>query len=92
MLPRITLTGAGGTRDSALTDLVDPRAVVWNLFAGALQPVFAGGRIRGGIDLTQARVEEALNRYQDVALNAFREVEQALAAEEVVAQPGSGFA
>ena len=82
MLPRITLTGAGGTRDTALVDLVDPRSAVWNLFAGIMHPLFTGGRIRGGIQLNEARVEEALTRYQDVALNAFREVEQALAAEE----------
>lgn len=82
LLPRITLTATGGTRDSALTDLVDPRSVVWNLFAGALQPLFTGGRIRGGIQLAEARVTEAFHRYQEVALNAFREVEQALATEE----------
>lgn len=82
LLPRITLTAAGGTRDSALTDLVDPRSVVWNLFTGAIQPLFTGGRIQGGIQLSEARVTEAFHRYQEVALNAFREVEQALAAEE----------
>ncbi|WP_292987632.1 efflux transporter outer membrane subunit [Nitrosomonas sp.] len=82
LLPRITLTAAGGTRDSALTDLIDPRAVVWNVFAGMAQPLFTGGRIRGNIHLNTARVEEALNRYQSIVLNAFREVEQALAAEE----------
>ncbi|MER0204018.1 MAG: transporter [Nitrosomonas sp.] len=82
LLPRITLTAAGGTRDVALTDLVDPRTAAWNVFAGAIQPLFTGGRIRGGIQLTQARVQEAYNRYQEAALNAFREVEQALAAEE----------
>ena len=82
MLPPITLTGTGGTRDTALVDLVDPRSAVWNLFAGIMHPLFTGGRIRGGIQLNEARVEEALSRYQDVALNAFREVEQALAAEE----------
>lgn len=82
LLPRITLTAAGGTRDNALTDLIDPRAAAWNVFAGAIQPLFTGGRIRGGIHLAEARVQEAYNRYQEVALNAFREVEQALAAEE----------
>lgn len=82
MLPRITLTGAGGTRDNTLVDLADPRSAVWNLFAGIMHPIFTGGRIRGGVQLNEARVEEALSSYQDVALNAFREVEQALAAEE----------
>ena len=82
MLPRITLTGTGGTRDTALVDLADPRSAVWNLFAGIMHPIFTGGRIRGGVQLNEARVEEALSSYQNVALNAFREVEQALAAEE----------
>lgn len=82
LLPRISLTASGGTRDSTLTELVDPRAVVWNVFAGAVQPLFTGGRIRGGIQLAQARVDEIFNHYQNMTLNAFREVEQTLAAEE----------
>ena len=82
LLPRITLTGSGGTRSAALTDLADPRSAAWNLAMGLIQPVFTGGRLRGGIALQQARVEEAFKLYQSAALNAFREVEQALAAEE----------
>lgn len=81
-LPRITLTAAGGTRSADLTELVDPRSVAWNVFAGLMQPLFTGGRIEGEIFRNQARAEEALNLYKNTALNAFREVEQALAAEE----------
>ncbi len=81
-LPRITLTAAGGTRSSDLTELVDPRSVAWNVFAGLMQPLFTGGRIEGEIFRNQARAEESLNLYKNTALNAFREVEQALAAEE----------
>lgn len=82
LLPRIALTASGGTRSAALTDLADPRAAVWNLAMGLAQPLFTGGRLRGGIDKDEARVEEALNLYRAAALTAFREVEQALAAEE----------
>lgn len=81
-LPRVTLTAAGGMRSADLTDLVDPRSVAWNVFAGLMQPVFTGGRITGEIFRNQARAEEALNLYKNTALNAFREVELALAAEE----------
>lgn len=81
-LPRITLTAAGGTRSSDLTELIDPRAAAWNVFAGLMQPLFTGGRIQGEIFRNKARAEEALNFYKSTALNAFREVEQALAAEE----------
>jgi multidrug efflux system outer membrane protein len=82
LLPRVALTAAGGTRSAALAELVDPRAAVWNLALGLLQPIFTGGRLKGEIKLNEARVREAFNQYQSVALGAFREVEQALAAEE----------
>lgn len=82
LLPRITLTAAGGTRSAALAELIDPRVVAWNLAMGLLQPIFTGGRLMGTIDLNEARVEEALNQYYSIVLNAFREVEQALSAEQ----------
>ena len=82
LLPRITLTASGGTRSPALTELADPRAAVWNLAMGLVQPLFTGGRLSGQIDLNEAFAEEALNLYKSTALNAFREVEQVLAAEE----------
>ena len=47
-----------------------------------IQPVFTGGLITGQIRLNKARAEEALNLYKSTALNAFREVEQVLAADE----------
>lgn len=81
-LPRIALTATGGTRTPALAELADPRSAVWSLFLGMAQPLFTGGRITGEADRTQALAEEALHRYRNAALNAFREVEQALAAEQ----------
>lgn len=86
LLPRIALTAAGGTRSTDLTELVDPRAIAWNVLIGLVQPIFTGGRIQGEISRTEARAEEALNFYKSSALNAFREVEQALAAEEWLRQ------
>jgi outer membrane protein, multidrug efflux system len=82
LLPRVALTAAGGMRSTALTDLVDPRALAWNVIIGLAQPVFTGGRIQGEIQLNKAQAEQALNLYKDAALNAFREVEQVLAADE----------
>ncbi|MGZ0080205.1 efflux transporter outer membrane subunit [Methylomonas sp. YC3] len=81
LLPRITLTAAGGSVGPALADIVDPRAAAWNLAAGLAQPLFTGDRLQADIRLKKANVEDAYNQYQSVALNAFREVEQALAAE-----------
>ena len=81
LLPRITLTARGGTSSPDLADLVDPRALAWNVAAGLMQPIFTGGRLKGEIRLNEARTVEALNNYRSAALNAFREVEQTLAAE-----------
>lgn len=81
LLPRITLTAAGGTSSAALTELIDPRAIAWNVAAGLVQPLFTGGRLQADIRLNEARVEDLFNQYQNISLNAFREVEQALAAE-----------
>ncbi|WP_341327896.1 efflux transporter outer membrane subunit [Methylotuvimicrobium sp. KM2] len=86
LLPRIALTATGGTRSPALTELVDPRAVAWNAAIGLLQPLFTGGRLTGEIRRNEALVDEALNDYKNTALEAFREVEQALAAEEWLRQ------
>ena len=82
LLPRVALTAAGGVRSTALTDLVDPRSLAWNVLIGLAQPIFTGGRIRGEIELNTAQTEQALNLYKSTALNAFREVEQVLAADE----------
>lgn len=82
LLPRVTLTAAGGTSSPALAEIVDPRAAAWNLAAGLAQPLFTGDRLQGEIRLNQARVRDAYQQYQSVVLAAFREVEQALAAED----------
>lgn len=82
LLPRVALTAAGGVRSTALTDLVDPRSLAWNVLIGLAQPIFTGGRIRGEIELNTAQTEQAFNLYKSTALNAFREVEQVLAADE----------
>lgn len=81
LLPRVTLTAAGGTSSPALTEIIDPRAAAWNLAAGLAQPLFTGQRLQAEIRFSEAKAQEAYHQYQSVALNAFREVEQALAAE-----------
>lgn len=81
LLPRITLTASGGAGSPALTDMLDPRMAAWNLAAGLAQPLFTGKRLQAEIRFNEAKVQEAYNQYQSVALNAFREVEQSLAAE-----------
>ena len=85
LYPRLSLTGNTGTATSALTDLIDGNFGVWSLLGNLLQPVFQGGRLRAGIDRAEARAVEELATYANTALQAFAEVETALAAEEFLA-------
>lgn len=91
LLPRITLTADGGTTSAALSAIIDPRTAAWNLAIGLLQPVFIGGRLTATIRLNEAHTIEALNNYRMIALTAFREVEQSLAAEALLREKESAL-
>jgi outer membrane protein, multidrug efflux system len=79
--PRITLTGFYGGESQSLGDLFTSPARTWNIAGGLLQPIIAGGQIRGGVDLANARTREAAELYQKAVANAFREVRDAIAAQ-----------
>jgi multidrug efflux system outer membrane protein len=76
--PQITLTASGGFQSSALTSLLTGPAGFWN-FAGSLaQPIFAGGRIKSGVRLSEARQKELVLVYQQTIQQAFRGVSDSL--------------
>jgi len=76
--PQISLTGQSGFISSALTSLFTGPAGFWS-FGGVLtQPVFAGGRIKSGVRLSEARKEEMLLTYQRTIQQAFRGVSDSL--------------
>ena len=77
--PSLTLTGYFGGESQQLADLFKSAARTWSIAGGLLQPVFAGGQIRGGVDLANARTREAAEAYQGAIANAFREVRDAIA-------------
>ena len=79
--PSISLTGYYGGESQTLGDLFIGPARTWNIAAGLLQPLFAGGQIRGGVDLADARTREAAELYRQAVANAFREVRDAIAAQ-----------
>jgi outer membrane protein, multidrug efflux system len=79
--PSISLTGYYGGESQTLGDLFIGPARTWNIAGGLLQPLFAGGQIRGGVDLADARTREAAQLYQKAVANAFAEVREAIAAQ-----------
>lgn len=76
--PQITLTANSGLQSSALTSLFTGPAGVWNFGGSLAQPIFAGGRIRSGVRLSEARQKELVLSYQQTIQQAFRGVSDAL--------------
>jgi NodT family efflux transporter outer membrane factor (OMF) lipoprotein len=81
LLPRISLTGSGGTASQEFKDLLDSDFSVWTLAGNLGQPIFQGGRIRASIDRSASIRDQARATYRNTALRAFLEVENALTAE-----------
>ncbi|KAI3593740.1 Efflux transport system, outer membrane factor (OMF) lipoprotein [Cupriavidus sp. U2] len=76
-LPRIPLTASAGLVYA--TGLANP-VRIWTLGGSVLAPLFEGGRIVAGADAAAAQRDEAAYAYRRVALTAFREVNDNLAA------------
>lgn len=86
MLPRLSLTGSYGVASDDLGDLIANGFSVWTLAGNALQPIFQGMRLSAAVERAKAVAQQRLAAYGQTALDAFREVESALAAEQYLDQ------
>lgn len=75
--PSISISGAAGaaTNDAAQMTI---DGFAWNIAAGLAGPIFNFGQDKARVEIEKARTEQALYFYQNVVLNAFREVSDAL--------------
>jgi NodT family efflux transporter outer membrane factor (OMF) lipoprotein len=94
LLPSFSINAAltGETTDAAgpivepdFSQLTDPDALGKRLVGQIVQPIFQGGRLRANVKAARSRMEAAVYDYAQVALNAYRDVENALAAEAFLA-------
>jgi multidrug efflux system outer membrane protein len=76
--PQITLTADSGFQSAALTSLFTSPAGFWSFGASLTQPISAGGRIRSGVRLSEARRQEMVLTYQQTVQQAFRSVSDSL--------------
>jgi len=76
--PQITLTADSGFQSSALTSLFTGPAGFWTFGGSLAQPIFAGGRIKSGVRLSEARKKEMVLTYQQTIQQAFRGVSDSL--------------
>lgn len=77
--PRVGLTTFYGGASADLDTLVKSEANVWSAAASVAGPLFTGGRLTGRYREMKSAFEEAALSYRQAALNAFREVSDALA-------------
>jgi outer membrane protein, multidrug efflux system len=78
--PRFSLTGALGLSAEHSSDLADGDSRFWSLGGGLRWPLLDGGAIRATIELSDARAQDALLAWRQVALAAFAETADALVA------------
>ena len=82
VFPSISLTAQGGVESAALSTLFSPAGTLFSLGAGLTQPIFKGGALEGGIELTEGRYEELAANYHKAVISAFQDVESSLAGVE----------
>ena len=78
--PLIGLTGSLGAASSDLSDITKGGAGTWSLGASLLQPLFNFGKNKRRVEIARAQTQQALYFYEGSVQQAFREVEDALAA------------
>jgi NodT family efflux transporter outer membrane factor (OMF) lipoprotein len=78
--PSIALTADGGYASATLASLFQPSSLFAAVAASAVQPIFSGGRLEGGLELAKARREELIANYRKAVVSAFADVEDALVA------------
>lgn len=86
MLPALRLTGSVSNSETDLADALDPSRVAARLIASLTAPLFNGGALDADRDAAVARARAAVETYAATTLTAWREVEDALAADSLLAQ------
>ena len=76
-LPSITLTGLFGVASSELSS-ISTDGTVWSVGGSLLGPIFDFKKSRQRVEIEKERTQQALYRYENRVLLAFREVSDAL--------------
>jgi multidrug efflux system outer membrane protein len=80
LLPNFSLTGSTGLQSSALNRILDPSAMVVNVTAGLVQPIFNAGKLKAQVRLAEAQQQELVLVYRKTILNALQSVSDSLVA------------
>ncbi|MCL6741302.1 efflux transporter outer membrane subunit [Sphingomonas sp. RB56-2] len=78
--PRINLTGLFGFASSSLGSLFTGPANTWSFTGDVAGPIYTGGGLTAAVDQAEARRNQSFANYELVIQNAFRDVDDSLAA------------
>ena len=80
LFPRFSLGALLGLQASSLGDLLSRSSRFWTIGPAVRWPLFDGGAIRAGIEISEARRDQARAEYEKTLLTALAETEDALVA------------
>ena len=84
--PRLTLTASAGQRSSELAGLFDSGNTVWSLLPTLDLALFDAGNRAAQVQANEATQRQALAQYEAAVQSAFREVADALAVRDSLAE------
>jgi multidrug efflux system outer membrane protein len=87
--PSLKLTGTGGFLSGEVKNLFEWDSRTWGLGPSLSIPIFQGGRNRANQAKAKAAYEEGVARFRQRVLEAFRDVEDSLAAIQFLAEEAS---
>jgi multidrug efflux system outer membrane protein len=76
--PRVFLTGAAGVGGVKIDGSTFGPQGIFSIGPSLTLPIFNSGRVKAGVTAAEARAQEALAQYQQVILQAFRDVSDSL--------------
>jgi len=84
--PLVNLTATGGFERGVLTTIFSGPSVLWSVGASAAVTVFDVGRRRAASDQAIAVYDQQIANYRETVLSAFEQVEDNLAALQILEQ------
>jgi multidrug efflux system outer membrane protein len=83
--PAISLTGTFGTASGEVDRLFEGDSRLWSVGPSLYLPIFQGGRNKANLARSRAAYEESVAQFRQRVLVAFREVQDALTATQLLA-------
>lgn len=84
--PAISLTGSAGFASGEVDRLFNADSRIWSIGPSIYLPIFQGGRNRANLERSRAAFDESVAAFRQRVLVAFREVQDALTATQLLAE------